>query len=75
LENVPLDPENPGAGTIGRRPVPAYWIGEASMRGRLYAGFGLSASVWDWGNDTYEQYLGSAQKGRVWRVRLEYPYQ
>ncbi len=74
LEHAPVDPENPAAGTIGRRPVPAYWIGEAGVRCRLPAGFGLAASIWDWGNDTYEQYLGSSQKGRLWRLRLEYPY-
>ncbi|MFH1844599.1 MAG: TonB-dependent receptor [bacterium] len=73
LEFAPIDPDNPAAGTIGKRPVDSYVIHEASLAYRFADRFDAKLSVWGLGQDIYEQYLGSAQRGNLWMFTLRYP--
>ncbi len=72
LEYAPIDPEDPDAGLIGRRPVDSYLIHELSLGYSFAGGLGLRLSVWDLGQESYEQYLGSEQHGNLWLATLSY---
>jgi iron complex outermembrane receptor protein len=70
LEFAPVNPADPSLGTIGRRPVPSYVIHEIAANYRFANRLGVKLSVWDVGNDVYEQYLGSQQQGRQWQISV-----
>jgi outer membrane cobalamin receptor len=73
LEFTPVDPADPSLGTIGRRPVASYVIHEIAANYRFANRLGVKFSVWDFGNDVYEQYLGSKLQGRQWQASVRYP--
>ncbi|MBN1826667.1 MAG: TonB-dependent receptor [Candidatus Eisenbacteria bacterium] len=73
MEFVPVDANNPDAGTIGRRPVDTYVIHELSLAYRFTGGFEAKLSYWGLGQEVYEQYLGSEQTGNQWLFTVRYP--
>lgn len=72
LEFSPIDADQPELGLIGRRPVDSYVIHQAAVVFRPSSALDIKLGVWDFGNNVYEEYLGSAQRGGLWNCSVRY---